>query len=104
MGSRIIDEFIALSPKTYSSKDYPNKTKEKGIKNCNNAKHADYYKALMYNTQRTIDDCRIQKVGDNTTATKTSNISLNLIVDKRFYVNKIKAILRMRIYNCSKEI
>ena len=39
LGSRIIEEFIALSPKTYSFRDYPNKTKEKGIKNCNNAKH-----------------------------------------------------------------
>ena len=38
-GSRIIEEFIALSPKTYSFKDYPNKTKEKRIKNFDNAKH-----------------------------------------------------------------
>ena len=29
LGSRIIEEFIALLPKTYSFKDYPNKTKEK---------------------------------------------------------------------------
>ena len=28
LGSRIIEELIALSPKTYSFKDYPNKTKE----------------------------------------------------------------------------
>ena len=33
LGSRIIEEFIALSPKIYSFKDYPNKTKEKRIKN-----------------------------------------------------------------------
>ena len=32
--SRIIEEFIALSPKTYSLKVYPKKTKEKGLKNC----------------------------------------------------------------------
>ena len=32
LGSRIIEEFIALSPKTFSYKDYPNKTKQKGIK------------------------------------------------------------------------
>ena len=32
LGRRIIEEFIALSPKTYSLKDYPNKTKEKGKK------------------------------------------------------------------------
>ena len=35
MASRIIEEFVALTPKTYSFKDYPNKTKEKGKKNCN---------------------------------------------------------------------
>ena len=46
-GSRTIEEFIALSPMTYSFKDYPNKTKEKGIKNCNNAKNEEYYNALM---------------------------------------------------------
>ena len=33
MGSRTIEEFVALTTKTYSFKDYPNKTKEKGIKN-----------------------------------------------------------------------
>ena len=37
-----MEEFIALSSKTYSFKDYPNKTKEKGIKNCYNAKHEEY--------------------------------------------------------------
>ena len=90
LGSRIIEEFIALSPKTYSFKDYPNKTKEKGIKNCNNAKH-ECYNALMYDTQRTVDECRIQKVGDNMTTTKTSKISTNTFDDKRFYVNNIKS-------------
>ena len=45
--SRVIEEFIALSPKTYSFKDYPYKTKEKGIKNCNDAKHEEYLNALM---------------------------------------------------------
>ena len=90
MGSRIIEEFVALTPKTYSFKDYPNKTKEKGIKNCNNAKHEEYYNALMYNTERSVDECRIQKVGDNMTTTETSKISLNTFDDKRFYVNNIK--------------
>ena len=80
--SRIIEEFIALSPKTSSFKVYPSKTKEKGIK---------YYNALMYNTERTVDECRIQKVGDATTTTKTSEISLNTFSDKRFYVNNIKS-------------
>ena len=42
LGSRIKEELIALSPKTYSFKDYPIKTKQKGIKNFNNAKHEEY--------------------------------------------------------------
>ena len=104
LGSRIIEEFIALSPKTYSFKNYPKNTKEKGIKKHNNARHIDYYDALMNNTQRTVDECRIQKVGNNMTTTKTSKISLNTFDDKRFYVNNIKAILMMRIYIYSKEI
>ena len=71
MVSNIIEEFVALTPKTNSFKHYPNKTNEKGIKNCNNAKHEEYYNALMYNTQRTVNECRIQKVDDNMTTTKT---------------------------------
>ena len=39
LGSRIIEEFITLSPKTYSFKNYPKNTKEKGIKKHNNARH-----------------------------------------------------------------
>ena len=91
MESNVIEEFVALTPKTYSFKDYPNKTKEKGIKNCSNAKHEEYYNALMYNTERTEGECRIQKVGNNMTRTKTSKISLNTFDDKRFYVNNIKS-------------
>ena len=91
MGSNVIEEFVALSPKTYSFKDYPNKTKEKGIKNCNNAKHEEYYNALMYHTERTVDECRIQKIGDKLTTTKTSKISLNIFDDTRFYVSNIKS-------------
>ena len=91
LGSRIIEEFLALSPKRYSFKNYPKNTKEKGIKKHNNARHIDYYDALMNNTQRTVDECRIQKVGDNMTTTKTSKISLNTFDDKRFYVNIIKS-------------
>ena len=45
----------------------------------------------MNNTQRTVDECRIQKVGDNMTTTKTSKISLNIFDDKRLYVNNIKS-------------
>ena len=37
----------------------------------------------MYNIQRTVDECRIQKVGDNVTTTKTNKISLNTFVDKK---------------------
>ena len=62
LGSKVIEEFIALSPKTYSFKGYPKNTKEKGIKSCNNAKHEEYYNALMYNTERTVDECRIQNL------------------------------------------
>ena len=62
LGSRIIEEFIALSPKTYSFKDNPNKTKEEGIKNCNNAKTQECYNALMYNTQRTVEEGRLQNL------------------------------------------
>ena len=91
LGSRINEEFIALSPKTYSFKNYPKNTKEKGIKKHNNARHIDYYDAIMNNTQRTADECRIQKVGDNMTTTKASKISLNTFDDKRFYANNIKS-------------
>ena len=80
-GNTIVEEFIARSPKTCSFKDYPNKTKGKGIKNLNNAKQEEYYNALMYYTQRTSIECRIQKVGDNLTTTKTSKISLNTFYD-----------------------
>ena len=45
----------------------------------------------MNNTQRLVDECRIQKVGDNMTTRKTSKISLNTFDDKRFYVNQIKS-------------
>ena len=104
LGSRIIEEFIALSPKTYSFKDYPNKTKEKVIKNGSNAKDEEYYNALMYNTQRTVDECRKQKVGDNMTTTKTSKISLNTFDYKRFYVNSIKSYPNDENLYLSKEI
>ena len=91
LGSRVIEEFIALSPKTYSFKNYPKNPKEKGIKKHSIARHIDFYDALMNNTQRKVDECRIQKVGDN--MTKTSKISLNTFDDKRFYVNNIKSYL-----------
>ena len=80
-----------MSPKTYSFKNYPKNTKEKGIKKHNKARHIDYYDALMNNTQRTIDECGKQKVGDNMTTTKTSKISLIIFDDKKFFVNNIKS-------------
>ena len=76
LGSRIIEEFIVLTTKNYSH---------------NNAKHEEYYDALMNNIQRTVDECRIQKVGNNMTTTKTTKISLNIFDDKKFYVNNIKS-------------
>ena len=91
VGNKIIEEFVELTSKTYSFKDCPNITKEKGIKNCNHAKHEEYYNALMYNTERTVDECRIQKIGDNMTTTKTSRVSLKTFDDKRFCVNTIKS-------------
>ena len=72
LGSKIIGEFTELSTKTYSFKNYTKNTKENGIKKHNNAKHIDYYNALLNNTQRTVDECRIQKIGDSMTTTKTS--------------------------------
>ena len=42
-------------------------------------------------TERSVDECRIQKVGDNMTTTKTSKRSLNTFDDNRFYVNNIKS-------------
>ena len=45
----------------------------------------------MNNTRRTVDECRIQNVGDNMTTTKTTKISLNIFDDKRFYVNNVKS-------------
>ena len=45
----------------------------------------------MYNTERTVDECRIQKVGENLLTTKTSKNSLNTFDDKIFYINNIKS-------------
>ena len=44
----------------------------------------------MFDTERTVEERRIQKVGDNTTTTKTSKTSLNSFDDKRFFVNSNK--------------
>ena len=37
LGSKIIEEFVVLTPKTYSFKNCANKIKEKGVKKHNNA-------------------------------------------------------------------
>ena len=42
LGRKVIEEFVNLSPKTYSFKDYPDKTEENIIKYCSNAKHEGY--------------------------------------------------------------
>ena len=38
---------------------------------------------LMYNTERTVEECRLQKVGGKMTTTKTSKIRLNSFDDKK---------------------
>ena len=38
---------------------------------------------LMYNTERTVEECRLQKVRDNMTTTKTSKIRLPSFDDKK---------------------
>ena len=45
----------------------------------------------MDNKERSLEECRIQKVGDIVTTIKTSKRSLNNFDDKRFYVNNIKS-------------
>ena len=83
LGSRIIKEFISLSPKTYSFKDYPNKTKEKGIRNCNKAEHEECYYALIY-VKKGCTRIQNTKIYDNMTTTQTSKISLSTFDDKNF--------------------
>ena len=75
LGSKVIDEFVTLSQMTYSFKVYPNKIEEKGIWSRNNVEHEEYFYALMYNNERTVEEYRIQKTGNNITLTKTSKIS-----------------------------
>ena len=45
--------------------NYANKTREKGVKKHNNAKYKEYYDAVMYSTQRTVHESKIQKFGDS---------------------------------------
>ena len=84
LGSKVIEEFIVLKPKTYSFKNYS--AKEKGIKKKNNSKHEDYYNALMDNKERSVEESRIQKIGDKMMTIKTNKRSLNNFDEKIFYV------------------
>ena len=49
LGSKAIEEFSVLGPKTYSFKI--GTSKEKGRKKENNGKHQDYYNAIMYDKE-----------------------------------------------------
>ena len=44
----------------------------------------------MYDKEKTVNECRIQKVGDKMATTKTSKRSQSSFHDKRFYENNIK--------------
>ena len=89
LGSKIIEEFIVLKPKTFSIKNYG--AKEKGLKKEINGKHEEYYNALMDNKERTVKESRIQKVGSFMTTIKMSKRSSSYFDDKRVYVNNIKS-------------
>ena len=102
LGSKAVEEFILIKPKTYSFKN--GTAKAKGIKKENKGKHEDYYNALMDNEERIYEECRIQNVGGTMSTIKTNKRNLNNFDDKRFNVNNIKAILIVRIYIYSKEI
>ena len=77
------------NPKKNSIKIYG--AKETGIKKESKGKLEEYYNALMYNKERTVEESRIQKVGSCMTTIKISNRSLSNFDDKRFYVNNIKS-------------
>ena len=91
LGSKIFEGFVVLTPKTYNFKNYANRTKEKDVEKHNKAKYKGYYDAVMYNTQRTVQERKIQKIGDSMTTTKTCKISLNTFDDNRFYLNNIES-------------
>ena len=89
LGSKVIEEFVVLKPKTYSIKNYG--AKEKGIKKESNGKHEEYYSALIDNKEKIVEESRIQKVGSCMATIKISKRSLSNFDDKRFYVNNIKS-------------
>ena len=41
LGSKVMEEFVVLTPKTYNFKNYAIKTKDKGVKNHNNPKYKE---------------------------------------------------------------
>ena len=45
----------------------------------------------MDNKERIVEECRIQKVGDKMSTTKTEKRSLNNFDDKNFYLNNIRS-------------
>ena len=61
LGSKVIEEFVVLKPKTYSIKNCG--AKQKVIKKESNGKHEEYYSALIDNKERKVEEIRIQKVG-----------------------------------------
>ena len=57
LGSKVIEEFVVLKPKTYSIKNYG--SNEKGIKKESNGKHEEYYSALIDKKKRIGEESRI---------------------------------------------
>ena len=84
-GNEVIEGFIGLQSKTFSFQN--ERSKGKGIKKKNNGKYEDYYYAVMYNKERIVEECRIQKVGGNIVTIKTTKISLSNTDNKAFYLN-----------------
>ena len=89
LGSKVIEDFVVLKPKTYSIKNYG--AKEKGIRKESNGKHEKYYSALINNKERIVEESRIQKVGSCMATIKINKRSLSNFDDKRFYLNNIKS-------------
>ena len=75
LGSKVIEEFVVIKPKTYSMKN--NGAKEKRIKKESIGKHEEYYSALIDNKERIVDEKRIRKVGCCMSTIKISKRSLS---------------------------
>ena len=69
-GRKPIEEFIALLHKSYSFKHF--NANDKKNEKLDNAILEDCYKVFMNSKRRTVEKCRIQKIGDKMTTTKTS--------------------------------